>query len=62
MTTCPECGHENASGQKFCGECGARLASLCPTCGTASPLGQKFCGECGSAVAPGIAPAAAGDL
>ena len=59
MTTCPECGHENASGQKFCGECGARLASRCPTCGTASPLGQKFCGECGSAVAPGTAPAAA---
>jgi class 3 adenylate cyclase len=46
-------------GQKFCGECGARLASQCPTCGTVSPLGQKFCGECGSAVAPGTAPAAA---
>jgi len=59
VTTCPECGHENAGGQKFCGECGARLASQCPTCGTVSPLGQKFCGECGSAVAPGTAPAAA---
>jgi len=59
VTTCPECGHENASGQKFCGECGARLASRCLTCGAVSPLGQKFCGECGSAIAPGTAPAAA---
>jgi class 3 adenylate cyclase/tetratricopeptide (TPR) repeat protein len=59
VTACPECGHENASGQKFCGECGARLAGRCPTCGTVSPLGQKFCGECGSVIAPGTAPAAA---
>jgi class 3 adenylate cyclase/predicted ATPase len=56
--TCPGCGHDNAAGQKFCGECGARLASLCPTCGTACPPGQKFCGECGSAIAPAAAPAA----
>ncbi|HUP34336.1 MAG TPA: adenylate/guanylate cyclase domain-containing protein [Candidatus Limnocylindria bacterium] len=60
MTTCPECAHENAGGQKFCGECGARLASRCPTCGTVSPLGQRFCGECGSAIAPDAAPAPAG--
>jgi class 3 adenylate cyclase/tetratricopeptide (TPR) repeat protein len=59
VTACPECEHENASGQKFCGECGARLASRCPTCGTVSPPGQKFCGECGSAIAPGTVPAAA---
>lgn len=25
MRKCPDCGHENAEGQKFCGECGARL-------------------------------------
>ena len=60
VTTCPECAHENAGGQKFCGECGARLASRCPTCGTLSPPGQRFCGECGSAIAPGAPPAAAG--
>jgi class 3 adenylate cyclase/tetratricopeptide (TPR) repeat protein len=57
--TCPDCAHENAIGQKFCGECGARLASRCPTCGAVSPLGQKFCGECGGVIAPGAAPAAA---
>ena len=55
MAPCPECGHQNSSGQKFCGECGARLAGRCPTCGAPSPLGQKFCGECGSAIAPDTA-------
>ncbi|MGH7309908.1 MAG: adenylate/guanylate cyclase domain-containing protein, partial [Candidatus Rokuibacteriota bacterium] len=48
---CPRCGHENPAGQKFCGECGARLAARCPSCGAVSPPGQKFCGECGSAIA-----------
>src|SRR5215813_4872517 len=55
MTTCSTCGAENPLGQKFCGECGARLAALCPSCGTANPPGQKFCGECGT---PLEAPAA----
>jgi class 3 adenylate cyclase len=58
VTVCPGCGHENATGQKFCGECGAGLASRCPRCGTISPLGQKFCGECGSAITPAAKPAA----
>ena len=39
VTACPECGYENATGQKFCGECGAGLASRCPRCGTVIPLG-----------------------
>jgi class 3 adenylate cyclase len=47
---CPACQHENPAGQKFCGECGARLASLCPSCNASNPPGQKFCGECGSAL------------
>jgi hypothetical protein len=45
---CPRCQHENPAGQKFCGECGARLASGCPSCGASNPPGQKFCGECGT--------------
>src|SRR5499427_1159903 len=45
---CPRCGRENPVGQKFCGDCGSRLALTCPGCGsTANPPGQKFCGECG---------------
>ena len=33
---CPQCGHDNPDGVKFCGECGARFESLCPGCGTAT--------------------------
>ena len=49
---CPRCQHENPLGQKFCGECGARLAMACASCGASNPPGQKFCGECGAGVAP----------
>jgi hypothetical protein len=45
---CPRCQHDNPLGQKFCGECGARLALACASCGTSNPPGQKFCGECGT--------------
>jgi class 3 adenylate cyclase len=51
--TCATCGTLNDAGQKFCGECGARLATACPACGISNPPGQKFCGECGTALAPG---------
>jgi class 3 adenylate cyclase len=47
---CPACQHENPAGQKFCGDCGARLAALCPSCNASNPPGQKFCGECGNAL------------
>jgi class 3 adenylate cyclase/tetratricopeptide (TPR) repeat protein len=45
---CPSCGTENASGQKYCGECGTILAVACSACGTTNPPGQRFCGECGT--------------
>src|SRR5262245_46669268 len=48
---CPRCQHENADAQKFCDECGERLASPCPACGAASAPGQRFCGECGARLA-----------
>src|SRR5687767_13161031 len=48
---CPQCQHENPTGQKFCGECGTRLEARCSACGTANPPGQKFCGECGEGLA-----------
>ncbi|HYM84608.1 MAG TPA: zinc ribbon domain-containing protein, partial [Candidatus Dormibacteraeota bacterium] len=51
--TCTSCGATNDAAQKFCGECGARLAVVCGTCGASSPPGRKFCGECGAAMAPG---------
>jgi class 3 adenylate cyclase len=50
--TCPQCGCENATGIKFCGECGTRLAGVCSSCGAANAPGQKFCGECGARLSP----------
>jgi class 3 adenylate cyclase/tetratricopeptide (TPR) repeat protein len=60
---CPNCGHENPAGQKFCGNCGSPLAAVCSSCGNSNPPGQRFCGECGAALfeagATGQAPAGA---
>jgi class 3 adenylate cyclase/tetratricopeptide (TPR) repeat protein len=47
---CSRCQYENPAGQKFCGECGARLGSGCSACGAANSPGQKFCGDCGAAL------------
>jgi len=47
---CPRCQHENPSGVKFCGECGARLESACSACGASNPPGNKFCGQCGASL------------
>ncbi|MFQ5830398.1 MAG: AAA family ATPase [Candidatus Methylomirabilia bacterium] len=48
---CPQCDHENPAGQKYCGECGALLASVCSACGAPNPPAQRFCGECGASLA-----------
>ena len=48
---CPQCGHENDKGTKFCGECGARLAARCASCGASNPPSNKLCGECGASLA-----------
>jgi len=55
--TCPSCGTDNPSGQKFCGECGTPLSSRCRSCGTDNPPGQKFCGECGTPLSSSQSPA-----
>jgi class 3 adenylate cyclase/tetratricopeptide (TPR) repeat protein len=52
---CPRCQHENPSGVKFCGECGARLELLCPSCRATNPPANKFCNECGAALHSGTA-------
>jgi class 3 adenylate cyclase len=44
---CQACGFENASGIKFCGECGASLKIKCSNCGFENAPKIKFCGECG---------------
>lgn len=49
---CPRCDFDSPPGMKFCGQCGASLASPCPKCGSENPPGFKFCGECGASLAP----------
>src|SRR5215813_12731552 len=44
---CAACGFENASGIKFCGECGSSLKIGCLSCGFENAPEIKFCGECG---------------
>ncbi|HJQ75358.1 MAG TPA: adenylate/guanylate cyclase domain-containing protein, partial [Gaiellaceae bacterium] len=60
MATCPTCGAQNASGRKFCTECGTPLALACPSCGAPITGAEKFCGECGTPLAEArpVAPAA----
>jgi class 3 adenylate cyclase/tetratricopeptide (TPR) repeat protein len=54
---CPRCQHENPSGVKFCGECGARLELSCPSCRASNTPANKFCNECGGALHSGTAAA-----
>src|SRR5215510_8703730 len=55
---CPQCGHDNPDGVKFCGACGTRFEHRCPGCGTGNPPANQFCHECGQALVPPPAPAA----
>ena len=45
---CAQCGADSPAGMKFCGQCGAALASACRSCGAANPPAHKFCGQCGA--------------
>ncbi|HLL99458.1 MAG TPA: SPFH domain-containing protein [Pyrinomonadaceae bacterium] len=54
MIPCPTCGKPNASGTKFCGECGGKMEVAkvpCVKCGAELREGAKFCSECGSSQA-----------
>jgi len=46
---CPSCGQENRDDARFCGECGAVLASerACSACGRSNDAARKFCDGCG---------------
>jgi class 3 adenylate cyclase/tetratricopeptide (TPR) repeat protein len=48
MIRCPRCQHENPTGVKFCGECGARLEAVCRSCQASNPPSNKFCHQCGA--------------
>jgi class 3 adenylate cyclase len=53
---CSACGFENASGIKFCGECGTPLRIKCSSCGFENAPAIKFCGECGKPLAAASKP------
>lgn len=44
---CPNCGSQNAIGERFCRACGKRLIPNCPYCGSQT-TGQFFCPTCGA--------------
>jgi class 3 adenylate cyclase len=48
---CSNCGSDNPTGKRFCGDCGAALTNRCPKCGAENPPGKRFCGDCGTALA-----------
>jgi hypothetical protein len=52
QTRCPECGHVNPEGTKFCQECGSKVGPAgkkhCTSCGAQLSPGIRFCGECGA--------------
>jgi class 3 adenylate cyclase len=58
---CPACGFENASGIKFCGECGGSLKVRCSSCGFENLSAMKFCGECGKPLAGAVTVASSPD-
>ena len=47
---CADCGTENPASARFCGSCGARVATACPRCDAPAPLGLHFCTACGAAL------------
>jgi predicted ATPase/class 3 adenylate cyclase len=58
--TCANCGGDNESGRRFCGDCGAPLVVACPLCGAANSPRARFCGDCGGALASESAPPTVG--
>lgn len=55
---CPDCGHANPVGAKFCLECGHKFERgiPCPRCGNVNPAGAKFCLECGTKLSAPVCP------
>lgn len=51
-TACSKCHTANASGARFCKQCGNSLIpAMCGQCGAAVPTNAKFCEQCGKPIA-----------
>lgn len=50
MIECPACSVPQPEGAKFCGSCGAPLATVCVACSASLSPGARFCSECGTPV------------
>src|SRR4051794_2044226 len=47
---CSACGTDNASTNRFCGQCATPLALICRSCGASATPGQRFCGQCAASL------------
>jgi class 3 adenylate cyclase len=45
---CPHCREQNSLVHRFCGFCGASLATSCAACGKRNPSVSRFCSGCGA--------------
>ena len=47
---CPQCGHDNETGVRFCTNCATELVAQgeCPICRHPNPPEAQFCGNCGA--------------
>ncbi|MBN2463043.1 MAG: zinc ribbon domain-containing protein [Dehalococcoidia bacterium] len=45
---CPNCGAQNALGQRFCATCGQMFQYRCPYCSNIADPASRFCPSCGA--------------
>ncbi len=48
---CPRCQRSNDAHRRYCGDCGAEVATSCKSCTFLNPLTDRFCGGCGESLA-----------
>jgi class 3 adenylate cyclase len=49
---CSNCGSNNATGSRFCNQCGTALRKTCPKCAAENAPDAKFCSRCGTSLDP----------
>ncbi len=48
---CPRCQRSNDAHRRYCGDCGAEVATSCKSCTFLNPPADRFCGGCGESLA-----------